>query len=435
MGKSKAMVFGRRGVMMVLCVVMLAVGLSQVEQSDVSAATTTINFDDVTARGDFANSAPLTDQYAALGVTFSGPSAGTGGAVLNQSSGFFVAGISNPNFLAFSVDAGYPIGPETITFADPVQRVSIKAGAPDEGLVVLAAYDGATMLGVDAAGLSSMAVTLEVAYERITHVMIVFTSRTLVVDDLTWTIGNPPTISVPDNMADPNTTGQAGAIVTYDASAIDDEDGPLTPNCSPASGSFFPLGPTTVACSVIDSDGDSGSAGFTVTVNDTEAPIVTVPADITASADGDQTGAVVTYPPATATDNSGAAITPVCTPASGEIFSLGTTTVTCTATDAANNTGSATFLVTVSMPDAGDLLVQLRADTIALVADRATERALLVPLDQAQTALSTGNRLRAYGALLTYRAQLDWYTRLGRIPPDVAQQLQAQAQQVMDAMW
>ncbi len=351
MGMSKAMVFGQRGVVMMLGVVMLATTLFQVDQAGVSAATTTINFDDVTARESFISTKSLTDQYKALGVTFSGPSVGTGGAILNYSSGFIVTGSSLPNFLAFNVNEVYAIGPETITFADPVQRVSINAGSTDDGLVVLAAYDGATMLGVDATGLSATMTTLEVEFERITHVMIVFTSPTLVLDDLTWTSGNSPTIAVPADMVVPNDAGQAGAVVTYEASASDDEDGPLTPVCSPPSGAFFPLGPTTVTCGVTDSDGDSGSASFTVTVL-----------------------------------------------------------------------------------DAQELLALLRADTIELVTNSMTERALLQSLDKAQTALSTGNTLRAYGALLEYRVQLTYYERLGRISPDVAAPLQARARQVMDAI-
>jgi hypothetical protein len=38
-----------------------------------------------------------------------------------------------------------------------------------------------------------------------------------------------------------------------------------------------------------------------------------------------------------------------CTPASGSTFPLGATTVTCSATDTAGNTGSSTFTVTVWM--------------------------------------------------------------------------------------
>jgi hypothetical protein len=72
---------------------------------------------------------------------------------------------------------------------------------------------------------------------------------------------------------------------------------------------------------------------------------LTVPANITAEATG-PTGRVVTYS-ATATDAVTASIVPVCTPASGATFAIGTTNVGCTATDGAGKTTSKSFTVTV----------------------------------------------------------------------------------------
>ena len=140
-------------------------------------------------------------------------------------------------------------------------------------------------------------------------------------------------------------TGPTGATVTFSASASDDVDGALTPTCSPASGSTFPLGTTTVTCSATDAAGNTGSASFDVTVEDTTPPVVTVPADITTAATS-PAGATVTYS-ASASDLVDGALTPTCSPASGSTFPIGTTTVTCSATDAAGNTGTADFDVTV----------------------------------------------------------------------------------------
>ena len=84
---------------------------------------------------------------------------------------------------------------------------------------------------------------------------------------------------------------------------------------------------------------------------DTTPPVLTVPADMTVPATG-PTGAVVTFT-ATATDNVDGALTPVCVPASGSLFPVGLTTVSCTATDAAGNTGTASFMVTVSEQPTG----------------------------------------------------------------------------------
>jgi hypothetical protein len=52
---------------------------------------------------------------------------------------------------------------------------------------------------------------------------------------------------------------------------------------------------------------------------------------------------------ATATDKVGGAIAPICAPASGTAFAVGTTTVTCTATDAAGNAATGNFTVTVQL--------------------------------------------------------------------------------------
>jgi hypothetical protein len=61
--------------------------------------------------------------------------------------------------------------------------------------------------------------------------------------------------------------------------------------------------------------------------------------------DPTQCSAVVNYPAPPTTGNG---VTLVCNPASGSSFPVGTTTVTCTATDAANLTATCSFKVTVS---------------------------------------------------------------------------------------
>ena len=80
---------------------------------------------------------------------------------------------------------------------------------------------------------------------------------------------------------------------------------------------------------------------------DDTPPVVTVPADITEEATSGA-GASVTFSPLpSANDIVDGAITPFCTSSSGDTFPLGTTTVNCSATDAAGNLGQASFDVTV----------------------------------------------------------------------------------------
>jgi hypothetical protein len=136
--------------------------------------------------------------------------------------------------------------------------------------------------------------------------------------------------------------GNSSAAVSYATPSASDAGSPVTPSCAPASGSTFAYGATTVTCSVADSRGNTSSQDFTVTLADTVAPTVTPPANISVNAQS--TPATVTYANATATE--GAAAT--CLPASGSTFAAGQTTVTCQATDAVGNTGSATFTVTVT---------------------------------------------------------------------------------------
>jgi hypothetical protein len=64
--------------------------------------------------------------------------------------------------------------------------------------------------------------------------------------------------------------------VTYAVTASDNCPGSGTPVCSPASGSVFPLGVTTVSCSVADAAGNTSTCSFTVRVNDTQAPVINV---------------------------------------------------------------------------------------------------------------------------------------------------------------
>ena len=170
-------------------------------------------------------------------------------------------------------------------------------------------------------------------------------SVTVTVADLT-----PPSLTVPGNIT-VSTADSSGAVVHYTATATDNVDPSVTVTCSPASDTKFPVGTTTVTCSARDAAGNTASKSFTVTVTivDTTDPVLTVPSNISVQTQ-DPSGAVVTYT-ATATDNVDGSITPTCSPSSGTKFAVGTTTVTCTATDTHGNTSTASFTVTVTLID------------------------------------------------------------------------------------
>jgi hypothetical protein len=150
-------------------------------------------------------------------------------------------------------------------------------------------------------------------------------------------------------------TGPGGAVVTYAAPAAADEaseSSASAASCTPASGSTFAIGTTTVTCTATDADDSPNtvSQSFTVTVNDTDLALSGVPATMTVNATG-PSGAVVAYAAPTALDEAGDSLAPAvsCAPASGFTFPIGTTTVTCVASDGDDTPASATqsFNVTV----------------------------------------------------------------------------------------
>ncbi len=83
-------------------------------------------------------------------------------------------------------------------------------------------------------------------------------------------------------------------------------------------------------------------------MRDTTAPaFADVPDDIPLEATG-PTGAVATWTPPTAEDLVDGSVTPTADHEPGDVFPVGTTTVTYTATDARGNSATASFTVTVT---------------------------------------------------------------------------------------
>jgi PKD repeat protein len=137
-------------------------------------------------------------------------------------------------------------------------------------------------------------------------------------------------------------------------------------NCSPSTeitleglrddglalGEPWSLGTTCITWTATDQAGNQGVCTQCITVVDEQAPVITCPEDVTAEADPATGTAVVTFDEAVATDNCDG-LSQNCTHSSGEEFPLGSTLVTCTATDASGNESSCSFQVIV-LPE-GDL--------------------------------------------------------------------------------
>jgi hypothetical protein len=155
----------------------------------------------------------------------------------------------------------------------------------------------------------------------------------------------PPSVTVPPDMT-VEAENLAGSVVAYTASATDFNGRQIPVDCSPPSGSTFPLGPTLVTCSATHG-GRTTTKSFSITVVDRTAPVLTVPADKnlrTRSPNGVQ----VRYS-ASATDLVDGPVPVSCTPPSGSLFGNGTTVVSCEAADRYRNSANAQFTISVSI--------------------------------------------------------------------------------------
>jgi hypothetical protein len=177
----------------------------------------------------------------------------------------------------------------------------------------------------------------------------------VVADTTAPTLTTPAPITV-------DATSPAGADVAYAVSAVDDRDLDPKVTCSPASGSTFATGTTTVDCTASDWSGNESSGEFDVNVIglDSLAPTIAVPAQITVNATS-PAGAVVTYS-ASAVDDRDPSPTLTCTPASGSTFKIGATTGQCVARDSAGNVSKASFGVRVksAAEQIADLIDKIR---------------------------------------------------------------------------
>ncbi|HEU4747129.1 MAG TPA: HYR domain-containing protein [Gemmatimonadaceae bacterium] len=161
-----------------------------------------------------------------------------------------------------------------------------------------------------------------------------------------------PSISAPANVSANNDPGLGSAVVDAGTAVAED-------NCpgyvsvkgvrsdAAALSAPFPVGVTTISWQALDVSGNSAVASQTVTVVDVEAPVFNSIANVSVDATS-RDGAAVSFA-ASASDN--VAVTSIsCSHASGSFFPVGSTSVTCTASDAADNRASASFVVTVVGP-------------------------------------------------------------------------------------
>ncbi|MFN0123741.1 MAG: HYR domain-containing protein [Blastocatellia bacterium] len=168
-------------------------------------------------------------------------------------------------------------------------------------------------------------------------------SFTVTITDTT----KPVMSGIPANQTVEATSG-AGAVVSYTLpTATDIVDGAVTVTTDKPSGSTFAIGTTTVNFSAKDARNNTTTASFSVTVQDTTAPVFSnVPVDRIVAKTSDA-GANVTFTPPTASDAVDGPVQVTSSHASGALFPIGDTTITFTARDSRNNTRTASFKISV----------------------------------------------------------------------------------------
>lgn len=200
-----------------------------------------------------------------------------------------------------------------------------------------------------------------------------------------------PKIVCPSNKIQSTDPNLCTAVVTYPPpTATDNCTSPL-PNIMLQSGlpngAIFPKGITIIIFKATDGAGLTKTCSFRVTVNDTQAPVITCPLSIVTNTDVNLCSAVTIYAPPTFIDNcfSGSVVR-LSGLASGSAFPKGVSTMVWKATDAAGNSKTCSFTVTVN--DVQLPLITCPADII-----KSTESGLCASVGVYATPVATDNCL------------------------------------------
>ena len=156
----------------------------------------------------------------------------------------------------------------------------------------------------------------------------------------------PPIIACPTDITTSTDPNNCNARVTWADPLVTDNCGVGSFTCTRSSGSYFSLGTSSVTCYGTDISNNTSSCTFSVTVVDTEPPVISCLNDITVVSDPDICSATVNWSTPSVTDNCGVN-TITSDLSSGSTFPVGTTTVTYIATDIFGNLSTCMFDVTV----------------------------------------------------------------------------------------
>ncbi|HEX5703878.1 MAG TPA: FG-GAP-like repeat-containing protein [Pyrinomonadaceae bacterium] len=283
---------------------------------------------------------------------------------------------------------------------------------------------------------------LDLAVANYNHATVSVLLR-LACDPLLTCDNSPPVIAAhPDVTAE--ATSASGAVVSYTSPTTSDAvDGVGVASCSPASGSTFSLGNTTVTCTATDTQGNSATpTSFRVSVADTTPPVTALTSVVdgsgTATADGGSTlsGSITfTFGGADAVGVAGfqcsldgALYAPCAGPAAYSALAVGIHTFQVRAFDTAGNVSlPAIFTWTVLTPAQAIQNLVTAIGNMGLPAN--VENSLIAPLNN----INPGNQSAACGKLDAFINQINAKSQNGQLTSAQASQL-LQAASAIKAM-
>jgi hypothetical protein len=162
------------------------------------------------------------------------------------------------------------------------------------------------------------------------------------------------------------------------------------------------------------------------TNSDSDLALSNVPSNITVDATS-PAGVVVTYQAPTAADDDTAQVN--CSPASGTTFAIGTTTVTCTATDSDDSNSPVQATFTVHVEGATEQLSDLAAEVKGVGPGRSLANTVAL----SQFYLASGHPRAACAVLNAFSIEV-WAQADRKIPLSTALRLTAAAQQIREVI-
>ncbi len=303
---------------------------------DVGTAQAQDNCSEVAASGVRSDGAELSAPYPIGLTTVTWSAIDESGNKNSANQTIDVVGNAAPTILApssltFNTDFGVCdaiVNLGTATANDDFAGVSVGTPVRSDGRPLSAAYSkGVTTImwtATDVEGLTATA------------------SQTVTVND-----NERPSLTMPADISKGNDPGLGSAVIAAGSATAKDNCPELTVSHVRSDGATdgpFAVGLTTVTWTATDAAGNTATATQSIIVRDIEAPTITVPDGLRVNATS-PSGALVRYDISWA-DN--VAVTGgSCSPASGTLFPMGPTLVTCSASDAAGHTTVKSFTVTV----------------------------------------------------------------------------------------